>query len=133
MKLLIAALLAGHALIHASYLSPAPPQTAGGPEWPFAMGRSWLVTGLHVEPRLVTSIGTLLIVATVAVLLLAALATLGMGIPAAWWPFLVTAGAGLSIASLGIFFHPWLILGLVIDAVLLWSVLIAGWTPAAGS
>jgi hypothetical protein len=133
MKLLIAAFLAGHALIHASYLSPAPAQTAGGPEWPFAMGRSWLVTGLHLEPRLVTWMGTLLVVTTVAVLLLAALATLGIGVPAAWWPFLVTAGAGLSIATLGVFFHPWLILGLVIDAVLLWSVLVADWMPATGS
>lgn len=133
MKLLIAAFLAGHALIHASYLSPAPAQTACGPEWPFAMGRSWLVTGLHLEPRLVTWMGTLLVVTTVAVLLLAALATLGIGVPAAWWPFLVTAGAGLSIATLGVFFHPWLILGLVIDAVLLWSVLVADWMPATGS
>ncbi|MEO8247418.1 MAG: hypothetical protein ABI622_09905 [Chloroflexota bacterium] len=133
MNLLIAAFLAAHALIHASYLSPAPAQTAGGPEWPFTMGRSWLVTGLHLEPRLVTSIGTLLIVTTVAVLLLAALATVGIGMPSAWWPYLVTAGAGLSIASLAIFFHPWLILGLAIDAVLLWSVLVADWMPAASS
>ncbi len=76
MKLLIAAFLAGHALIHASYLTPAPAQTAGGPEWPFTMSRSWLVTGLH---------------------------------------------------------HPWIVLGLVIDAALLWSVLVAGWAPAVGS
>ena len=133
MKLLIAAFLAGHALIHASYLSPAPAQTAVGPEWPFAMGRSWLVTGLHLEPRLVTSIGTLLVVSTMAALLLAAVATLGIGIPGAWSPFLVAAGAGLSVATLGVFFHPWIILGLVIDAALLWSVLIAGWVPSAGS
>jgi hypothetical protein len=133
MNLLIAAFLAGHALIHASFFSPAPAQTAGGPEWPFTMGRSWLVTGLHVDERLVTSLGTVLIVTTVAVLLLAALATLGIGVPTAWWPFLVAAGAGLSIATLGIFFHPWLVLGLVIDAALLWGVLVADWMPAAGS
>lgn len=30
MKLLIAAFFAGHALIHLSYLTPAPPRTAGG-------------------------------------------------------------------------------------------------------
>lgn len=31
MKLILAAFLAAHALIHASYLTPAPPRTADGP------------------------------------------------------------------------------------------------------
>jgi hypothetical protein len=91
------------------------------------------VTGLHVDARLVTSLGAILVVTTAAVLLLAALATLGTGVPAAWWSFLVAAGAGLSIATLGIFFHPWLVLGLVIDAALLWAVLVADWMPAPGA
>ena len=44
MKLALAGFLVVHALIHASFLTPAPPRTAGGPEWPFEMSRSWLVT-----------------------------------------------------------------------------------------
>jgi hypothetical protein len=133
MNLLVAAFLAGHALIHASYLTPVPAQTAGGPEWPFAMSRSWLLTGRHLEPRFVTLVGTVLIAATVTAFLLAALATLGIAVPGAWWPFLVSAGAGLSMATLGIFFHPWLVVGLAIDAALLWGVLVADWLPVAGS
>ena len=45
MQFLIGAFLVGHALVHAAYLSPAPPRTADGPEWPFEMARTWLVTG----------------------------------------------------------------------------------------
>jgi hypothetical protein len=34
------------------------------------------------------------------------------------------------LLTLGLFFHPWLLLGVVIDAALLWAVL-AGWRPFA--
>lgn len=132
MKLLLAAFLVAHALIHVSYLTPAPPRTAGGPEWPFEMARSWLVVGAGVEPALVRGVGSLLVVATMALLVAAALATIGWLVPAGAWPALVVAGAAASLVTLALFFHPWIVLGLAIDAVLLWSVLLAGWTPAAG-
>ena len=46
MRYVLGLFLLGHALIHFSYLAPAPPQTAGGPEWPFAMSKSWLAANL---------------------------------------------------------------------------------------
>jgi hypothetical protein len=39
------------------------------------------------------------------------------------------AGAATSLVTLLLFFHPWLVLGVLIDVVLLWSVIGAGWTP----
>ena len=118
-----------HALIHLSYLTPAPPRTAGGPEWPFELTRSWLVTGLQVDPGLVRTLGTALVAGTATLLVAAGLATAGWLIPASWWEELVLSGAGLSILTLGFFFHPWLVLGLAIDAALLWAVLVGGWQP----
>jgi hypothetical protein len=129
MKLLLGAFLVGHALIHASYLSPAPPRTADGPEWPFEMARSWLVTGAGLDPGVVRALGTALVVVTIALLVGAGLATAGWLVPGAWWPNLVAAGAVASALTLTAFFHPWIVLGFVIDAGLLWLALVAGWTP----
>ena len=133
MKLLVAAFLVGHALIHVSYLTPAPPRTAGGPEWPFEMARSWLVTGIGLDPGLVRPLGTALVVVATAMFVAAALATMSWAVPAAWWPALTIGGAVASLLTLMLFFHPWLVLGIAIDAVLLWAVLVAGWLPASAT
>ena len=130
MKLLLAAFLVGHALIHASYLSPAPPRTANGPEWPFEMARSWLVTGAGLEPQLVRALGTALVLATIALLVAAGLSTVGWLVPSTWWPSLALGGAVASALTLATFFHPWILLGFLIDAGLLWLVLVADWAPS---
>lgn len=129
MKFVLGAFLVGHALIHTSYLAPAPPQTADGPEWPFEMARSWLVTGAGLDPALVRALGTATVLATIALLVAAGLSTVGWLIPAEWWSALVVAGAITSALALVMFFHPWIVLGLVIDAALLWMALGIGWTP----
>ena len=41
----------------------------------------------------------------------------------------VVAGSIASLALLVLFFHPWLTLGVAIDLVLLWAVLVARWSP----
>ena len=130
MNLLLGAFLFGHALIHASYMSPAPPRTADGPEWPFEMARSWLVTGIGADPALVRALGTGLVIATIALLVAAGLATVGWIVPTDWWRQLVVGGAVASALTLMLFFHPWIILGLVIDAALLWAVVVVGWSPS---
>ena len=130
-KLLFATFLLAHGLIHASWFSPAPPQTAGGPEWPFELSRSWLVTGLGADAEPIRLMGTMLIAVTVAAFVLAALSTAGVLVPSAWWPAFVIVGALASVAQLVVFFHPWLILGLAIDAVLLWAAAVLHWSPFA--
>jgi hypothetical protein len=132
MKLLLAAFLAAHAFIHVSYLTPAPPRTAGGPEWPFEMARSWLVTAAGLDPQLVRVVGTVAVIVTAALLAAAALATVGLLVPATAWPLLVVAGATASAVTLALFFHPWILLGFVIDAGLLWTAVASGWSPAVG-
>ena len=133
MKFLLGAFLIGHALVHASYLSPAPPRTADGPEWPFEMARSWLVTVAGLDPALVRTLGTAMVLATIALLVGAGLSTVGWLVPSEWWMSLVVGGAVASALTLAVFFHPWIALGLVIDAALLWAALGTGWTPATAS
>jgi hypothetical protein len=129
MKLLVALFLLGHGLIHASWLSPAP-ATAGGPQWPFAFADSWLVTHLGLDIGPVRVLGVALVLATIVLLGGAAFATLGW-LPTSWWPAFVVGGSVLSLAVLVLFFHPWLVLGMAIDVVLLWAVLLNGWEATA--
>jgi hypothetical protein len=131
MRIVLGLFLMGHALIHFGYLSPGPPRTAGGPEWPFEMSKSWLVTNVGFSADLIRPIGTVLVAITVVVLLGAGLATLRVVVPHEWWQALVLTGAVASLITLALFFHPWLLLGVAIDAVLLYLVLINGWDPFA--
>jgi hypothetical protein len=80
--------------------------------------------------QLLTVIALLFSAVTIAAFLTAALALIGIA-PATWFTGLVVAGSVASIVLLVLFFHPWLVLGLVIDAVLLWAALINGWTPSS--
>jgi hypothetical protein len=127
-KLLIAAFLIAHGAIHAAYLGPRPPATAGGPPWPFELSRSWLLTPAGFDSELTHVLGLALAAATLGGFALAALAVLGVLPIGAWFPTLFL-GTVASTTLLGLFFHPFLVLGLVVDLGLLWLALVADWTP----
>ena len=129
MGILLGLFLLAHGLIHLSYLAPAPSPGAGRPDWPFDMANSWLVTSLGMSPDLIRPLGTLLVVVVAVTLGAAGLATLGVLVPQEWWRTLVIAGAIVSAVTLAIFFHPWIVLGFVIDGVLLYFVVVQGWQP----
>jgi len=62
--------------------------------------------------------------------LLAALATVGLVVPADWWQGLVVALAVSSMLLLVLCFSPILLNGFAIDLALLWLALVSGWSPA---
>jgi hypothetical protein len=129
--LFIAGFLLAHALIHVAFLAPDPPATADGPSWPFATDRSWLVGQLGVDQAVAQVVVAALVAVTIAGFAMAALVLLGV-LPTAIWPAAIAIG---SIASLGLLvacFHPWLVVGVVIDVALLWATLVAGWIPKTG-
>ncbi len=130
-RLAVAGFLLAHAVIHVSFLAPAPPATAAAsPAWPFTMTHSWLFIRLDVAPEAARSVGTALVATTIAGFALAALCAIGI-VPAAVWLPAIAIGTASSLALLIAFFHPWLVLGVGIDLILLWASLVAGWTPAA--
>ena len=45
-RLALATFYAVHGAIHTGYVSARPTQTPGGPEWPFDLDRSWVLTPL---------------------------------------------------------------------------------------
>ena len=129
-KLVVAAFLFAHAAIHASFLVPRPPATAEGPAWPFELGRSWILKPLGLDGGTGRVLGISMVATTIGGFGLAALAAVGIA-PATVWAPAIVVGAVSSAVLISVFFHPWLVLGIAIDAVLLWAVLIADWTPGA--
>lgn len=129
---LLAAILVAHGWVHAMFLFPRPdPAKAkpGAPSWPFDLAASWLVTRAGARPATVRAVGRVLVGFTFVVSLLAALATVGWLVPAAWWSALVLASAGGSALLLVLWFAPTLVIGLAIDAALAWLALAGPWRP----
>ena len=129
LKLVVAAFLVGHAAVHASFLAPRPAATAGGPEWPFDLGHSWLLSPLGLDPEAMRMLGFGLIAAILAGYAVAGLAAVGI-LPDGVWTGAVVLGSVASIAMLAVFFHPWLVVGFAIDAALIWLALGWRWTPS---
>lgn len=127
-RLAIAGFLLAHAAIHIGFVSPRPPATAGGPAWPFDVTHSWVLGPLGLDAETSRMLAIALIAVTLGAFALAGLAAIGIA-PAGLWPAAVTIGGVASIAVLVLFFHPWLLLGIVIDVVLLWAVNVASWAP----
>jgi hypothetical protein len=108
-----------------------PPAKPGAPAWPFDLSRSRLLEPFGADPGALRLLGAALVVVTLATFSLAGVAGIGLLSPSLWAPF-AAAGACASLALLTVYFHRWLIVGISIDALLLWGVLIAGWTAVDG-
>ncbi len=134
---LLAGLLLFHGWVHVMFVFPNPePATASdsGPAWPFDMGQSWLAGNLGLDAGLVRSVGVLMIAIVVVAFVLAAFSTVGVVVPAGWWPGVLIGSALASMLLLGLFFSPMLLLGFAIDLALLWLAVLSDWSPrlAAG-
>jgi hypothetical protein len=86
-----------------------------------------------LDVNLVRMIGVAFIGVVVVGFMLAALATVGVVVPSGAWPALVSFSAVASAVMLVLFFTPQLLLGLAIDAVLVWVALAAVWTPSGAA
>jgi hypothetical protein len=133
---LFAALLVGHGLVHLLFLVPVPRtggagagSGTGSPRWPFDLGRSWVVTRLGSTAGPVRAVALPLIAVTIGAFVLAGLATVEILVPVSGWPLLVAVGAVASLALLVLAFDLQLVLGLGLDACLLWIVASGIWRP----
>lgn len=129
---LLAALLLAHGWVHVMFVFPRPQPKPGAVDamsWPFDLGGSWLATRAGWPVPLVRAAGRVLVVITMAGFLAAALATVGVLVPTAWWPALVLLSAAASTLLLGLCFSPTLLLGLAIDGALGWLVVSGTWRP----
>lgn len=98
--------------------TPPPWWVGGRLLWPFAVEtRTLLPAG-----DLLNAITPILAFASAACFLLAVAALLRRVVPESWLPWLIAAGAVLSLVLRVIWLSGWSVLPLVVDAALLWAV-----------
>lgn len=127
-KLLFFGFLLAHAAVHLLFLVPKPAPTAGGPTWPFEVGHSWALSPLGLAPDTLRILAIALIAVMIGAYALAAVTAFRLG-PGGLWVPAVAAGTLASLTLLGLFYRPWLTIGVGIDLVLLWLVLASNWAP----
>ncbi len=131
-RLGLAALIAGHGLIHLGFVSPRPGPSPGAPPWPFDIERSWLLGAVGIDAGVARTVAWLLVATLVAGYIVAALAAIPV-LPAALFAPAAVVGSIASLLVLLVFFHPWLVIGIAIDAILLWAVMVGHWAPASAT
>ena len=128
---LLAAFLLGHGLVHVMFAVPAPAGAEASAEYPFDPARSWLVTSNLLGIGTLKIIVVALVAAVVMGYALTALATVGILVPADWWPGLLIASTIGSLVLMVIGLAPNLLLGVAIDVVLLWAAFASAWSPTS--
>ena len=121
MSWLVAAFLVVHGVLHlAIWLPPAPTDPAAPA--PFAPDHSAVLTARHVSAVASHRVAVRLAVG-------AALAYLAAGAALAWGAAVVVPlgvlAAVVGLLLKGLFFHPWLLLGIVLDLLVLTSALVS--------
>lgn len=89
--------------------------------WPGTLGRSWAFDALNLGSGL-ASIGGLLWLAAGLALVGAGLGWLGVSVVSNQWQMLALVGAVLGLAALALYFHPFYVVAIVINVVILVSV-----------
>ncbi len=126
---LVVGFLLVHGLLHLAVWLPRPQQPADqGKAPPFHPDHSALLLEAHVEPETTHRVAVWLAVAAAC---LYGIAGLAVAFGSAWAvPLAVLAGTvGLAIKL--VFFHPWLSVGIAIDALVLSSALVE-WPVSLG-
>jgi hypothetical protein len=124
LRILIGLFLIAHGLVHA-VLAAAPLPEAGKPRTPFfpswwrtAVDPLWPIMRLGVPAETARSNGYAMWVVQLICFVLAGLGLLGVpGLDVLWRGFAVFS-AIFSLMFLGFYWHPWLIIGMVIDLVI---------------
>ncbi len=113
-----------HGIVHPILAIVPDNQLEGAPVGTF-WNKSWLLG----ETSLVKNIIYLLSALAALLFLLAGLSVMEALVPGGWWRFLWISGASASAILLVVFWHPWFVLGLVIDIVMLAIVLFSEFSP----
>ena len=103
-------LLIAHGLVHLLYFVRVPDD----PTFPFRITRSWLVPEAARRP-----LALALTAVTIAAFALLGLAVWGVPGLAALWPLWAVVGAAASLAMIVVFWHPQLVVGILIDLALI--------------
>ena len=133
MKIIIGLFLIAHGLVHVGLAAaPDPNESESKPGAFFtAPQRSWLLPQLGLKPAAIRWIGILLVVFTTLGFVLAGLGVFGVPGLAESWRTIAVVSAVLSLLLLLLFWHPWIILGGLIDVGIIFSLVWADWPSPA--
>jgi hypothetical protein len=131
LKIALAIFLIAHGLVHSILaIAPNPSDSDAKPGAFFtAVERSWLLPQLGLNATTIRWVGIILVALSTIGFILAGLGILGVpGLNTIWRPVSVIS-AFLSLLLLILFWHPWLIVGVLIDIGILLALLWAKWPP----
>ena len=130
MRALLILTLAVAAHLNLTPFSPAPPGK-GWLLWPFAVDSRPVLPFIGGLPRERRSAVTALLSGVSGMGFLAAVFCLfGVLIPLEWWYPLILISAGTSLLLFLLYRSRWSVLPIAIDLLLLWGVILQGWTAA---
>ena len=121
LRILIAIFLIAHGLVHYS-LATVPVPAPGALRTPFfpawwrtAVDPLWPILRAGINPETARTVGWVLWVVQLICFSLAGLGLLGIPGLSVVWRGLALFGAASSLFLLGLFWHPWLVVGVLID------------------
>jgi hypothetical protein len=109
--------LIAHGLVHSGLAAAPIPKDPNSKPGAFftAPARSHLLVSLGSSPTGIRWTGIILVVLATLGFVLAGMGALGVPVLAAAWEGITIISAVISLILIGIFWHPWLIAGAVID------------------
>ena len=128
MTTVVAIFLILHGLVHA-ILAMVPSPGAAEPVFATFFSKSWLLSGLGLSESAGKPLALILAAIATIGFIMTGLALLDFLVPFDWWQTLAVVSAVVSLLLLVIFWHPYVIVGVVIDGVILVVVLFTEWTP----
>jgi len=132
LKIVLAIFLIAHGLVHTILtLAPNPSDPDAKPVAFFtAMERSWLLPQLGLNASTVRWTGIILVSFSTLGFILAGLGVLGVGGLNMIWRTVAVVSATVSLLLLILFWHPWIIIGVLVDIAVLITLLWAKWPQA---
>ena len=129
MKIIIALFLIAHGLVHAGLAAAPNPSDPDAKPGAFftSPDRSWLLPRLGLNSSPIQWIGITLVVLSTLGFVLAGLGVFGVPGLAEAWRTIAVVSAGISLILLVVFWHPWIIVGVLIDIGIIISLVWADW------
>lgn len=132
LKILIVLFLIAHGLVHAGLAAapdPKDPEEKAGAFFTSAK-RSWLLPKFGLSPAMIQWIGIGLVSLATLGFVLAGLGVFGVAGLDTIWRTIAIISAATSLLLLILFWHRWLVVGVLIDLVILAEILWINWLPA---
>lgn len=129
MKTIIALFLIAHGLVHAGLAAAPDPDDPESKPGAFftSLERSWLLPKVGLSTVVVQWIGIVLVAVATLGFVLAGLGVFGVPGLSEIWHTLSVISAGVSLLLLVLFWHLWLIVGLLLDIGILVALLWVDW------